>query len=356
MPDHTPTAMRQLRKSAQNGDVTAMVELGDAYHYALAPGFTSDRGLAAYWYGEAAKLGSAEAKARLGDIYNDHEDPLYNEATAFAWYESAAGAGYLPAQSALARLAESSIAVAPDYPKAYKWYVRAAEQGNEQAYETLDGLYVYGASVQSNAEVFDRLEREAATGDAESQWRLGKTYMRGDARQDTSKGLKWLEKSADQASVKGLYYFGAELMMGNALPQDIKRGLEMEKRAADMGYVPAQFYWAHNYPAERDKPDEAIEKLIFDWWRLAAEKDYSEAQESLSYYYATGKYVMQDGAEAWKWHLLSFRSPWRQSSWRKNNFPGPVGLGISDANKVEGRRRADAWLAAHPNTYWPRSQ
>jgi TPR repeat protein len=262
----------------------------------------------------------------------------------------------LPAQSALARLWEDPESVAPDYTKAYKWFVRAAEQGDEQACETLDGLYVYGASVQSYADVFDRLQTEAVAGDAEAQWRLGKSYMRGDARQDIATALQWLQKSADQDSAKGLYYYGAELMMSNSLPQDITRGLQMEKRAADMGYVPAQLYWAHNYPAEGEVPDEGIEKMIFGWWLAAAEKDYPEAQESLSYYYIEGKFATQDKAEGWKWHLLSFRSPYRQQFWRQTLFPGPMAASLSEAEKNEGRRRADTWLAAHPVPYWPRAQ
>lgn len=352
---HTPAEMRQLRKSAGNGDVSAMLTLGNAYRYGQAPGFTSDDAWAAYWYGEAARLGSEEAKARLGDIYNDPEGPLYNETTAFAWYESAAEAGYLPAQSALARLWENPKSVPPDYTKAYKWFVKAAEQGDEQAYETLDGLYTYGSAVKSYADVFERLNTEAAAGDAEAQWRLGQSYMRGDARQDTAMGLQWLQKSADQGSAKGLYYMGAELMMGNGLPQDVARGLQMEKRAADLGYVPAQLYWAHNYPAEGEVPDEGVEKMIFGWWLAGAEKDYPEVQESLSYYYFEGKFAKQDKAEGWKWHLLSFRSPYRQQFRQQTLFPGPM-VSLSEADKNEGRRRADIWLTAHPAPYWPRAQ
>ncbi|CAM3311736.1 tetratricopeptide repeat protein [Asticcacaulis taihuensis] len=355
-PSLTPAEMRQLKKEAMAGDASAMLSLGDAYHYGRAVRFTSDPAWAAYWYGRAASQGNVEAQTRLGDIYSDPEDPLYNEVTALLWYKSAAEKGYLPAQYSLAMLYENAKTINPDYSLAYAWCVKAAQQGDEQAYETLDGLYIYGASVHSYDEVLDHLTIKAEAGDAEAQWRLGKSYMRGDARQDISKAMRWLEASADQGSAKGLYYFGAELLMGNNLPQDVTRGLQMEKRAADMGYVPAQFYWAHNYPAEGETPDEGIEKMIFGWWLAAAEKDYSEAQESLSYYYANGQYVTQDKAEAWKWHLLSFRSPWRQLSWQKDNFPGTPVPSLSDFEKAEGHRRAEAWQAAHPGPYWPRPQ
>lgn len=351
-PSRLPAEMRQLKAEARAGDVSAMLALADAYHYGRAPGFTSDRTLAASWYGQAARAGNAEAETRLGDIYNDPEDPLYNEATAFAWYRSAAGKGNLSAQRALAELWENPAFVSPDYAQAYHWYVKAAEQGDEYVYEILDGVYVYGTSVKSYDEVFDRLVREAANGDAEAQWRLGKSYMRGDARQDVPKALQWLEKSTDQGSAKGLYYFAAELMMGANMPTDTQRGLQMEKRAADMGYVPAQFYWGHNYPAEGQVSEEAVEKMILGWWLAAAEKDYSEAQEALSYYYAEGQLVAQDRPEGWKWHLLSFRSPSRQQHWNKDFFA----TSISTEEKAEGKRRADVWLKAHPGPYWPRPQ
>ncbi|HTM80293.1 tetratricopeptide repeat protein [Asticcacaulis sp.] len=355
-PSKSPAEIRQLKKEAVAGDVSAMLSLGDAYHYGRAVNFTSDPAWAAYWYGRAASQGNVEAQTRLGDIYSDPEDRLYNEPTALAWYKNAAEKGYLPAQYSLALLYENAKTIVPDYSQAYTWYVKAAEQGDEQAYETLDGLYIYGASVRSYAEVFDRLTIEAEAGNAEAQWRLGKSYMRGDARQDISKAMRWLEISADQGSAKGLYYFGAELMTGNNPPQNLKRGMQIEKRAADLGYVPAQLYWAHNYLGNDQIPDVAVEKMIFDWWLAAAEKDYSEAQESLSYYYVEGKFVTQDKAEAWKWHLLPFRSPWRQLFWEKDHFPGAPVPSLSDAEKAEGRRRAEAWLVAHPGPYWPRPQ
>ena len=348
-PAHSTAEMRQLKAEARAGDVSAMLALGEAYHYGRAPGFTSDQAWAVYWYGQAALTGNAEAETRLGDIYSDPEDKFYNEAMAFAWYDSAAGKGYLPAQSALARLWEHAISVAPDYIKAYGWYVKAAQQGDESTWEALDDLYVYGDAVTSYAEVYDRLAREAAAGDAEAQWRLGRRFLFREPQPDVAQGLKWLEISAGNGSAKGLYYFGAELIMGQRLPEDSARGMQMEKRAADMGFIPAQLYWAHNYPPEGQAPDTEIETMIADWWLAAAEKDVSEAQESLSYYYLAGAFVRQDRAEAWKWHLLSFRSPYRQLSWQRDIFPGP-----SEDEKVEGRRRADIWLAAHPGPYWPR--
>ena len=86
-------------------------------------------------------------------------------------------------------------------------------------------------------------------------------------------------------------------------------------------------------------------RRIFGWYKVAAEAGYDEAQESLAGYYDRGQFVPVDRAEAYKWYLLSWHSPLH------DGIHVEFIRDATAAEQAEGRRRADAWLVAHPQPY-----
>jgi TPR repeat protein len=104
--------LNELRKKAEAGDVSAMVELGHAYEdgrswrsgsggkfggIAIEETFVEfDK--AAEWYRKAAEQGHAEAQVRLGLLYKKGTGVQKDLAKALEWFEKAAAQGYIDAQ------------------------------------------------------------------------------------------------------------------------------------------------------------------------------------------------------------------------------------------------------------------
>ncbi len=339
--DYTPAEMRDMEAQARAGDVAAMVALGEAYAWGRAPGNGTDRASAVYWFGKAANLGNAEAQWALGNLYAD------DEPRAFLWYQRAAEKGDVFAQGSLAEIYEKSVTRA-DYGKGYYWTLKAALQGDEHAVIKLQSLYVYKDEVATFNAALARLSDAADAGDPDAQSRLATVLMMGLAGyKDEARARALAEKAAAQNSPEGLYalYF--------LLPDDAKvERTVVLRRAADLGHVPAQLFWIQDYetPTNVDPAHDPNERLIFDWLLAAAEKGWPRAQLSLANYYRRGTFVEQDDAEALKWWLLAQYLPYH----RKNVWLGsdPWSLPVEEPWQVEGHRRAEAWLKAHPKLYW----
>ncbi len=137
----------------------------------------------------------------------------------------------------------------------------------------------------------EKLKKDAITGDAEAQYRLGVFFYdrvtgppadRDRSRADTAKALKWLRKAAEQGHAK------AQCALGNHYDH-----------AGNFGFfvsVLQEIYHALGHFYDRNEV-EAVK-----WYRKAAEQDYAHAQYELGYRYANGRGVERDEVEAAKWY------------------------------------------------------
>jgi TPR repeat protein len=346
----TPAELRRLSTQADHGDSQAMVEIGQAYHYGLTTFRSDSRAAAIGWYERAAALGNLAAERELGYLYADDDrwpGVKADETRAFAWFLRAAQSGDAPAQGPLAGYFETP-GPRQDYRKAYRWRLKAARQGDEVSAEKLDEIYTAGCDASDFATVFAQVEAAAKAGDSDAQWRLGMIEA-DDAfgRRDAVASPLWLQKSAAQRNAKGLYYLAVHTYTGGAQSDGDAKVVPLLAQSADKGFVPAQLWWTRFYqaPPGLDASHDPVERRIFEWFRAAAEEGYDEAQDSLSHYYDKGLFVPVDRAEAYKWYLLSWHSPMHD---------GIHVAFIRDATmaeQVEGRARAQAWLAAHSQPY-----
>jgi tetratricopeptide (TPR) repeat protein len=86
-----------------------------------------------------------------------------------------------------------------DYENAYKWYRKAAEQGDVNAQFSLATLYDYGEGVTQDYKEAAKWYRKAAEqGDDGAQYNLGVMYDQGDGvTQDDKVAVKWYRKAAE---------------------------------------------------------------------------------------------------------------------------------------------------------------
>ncbi len=94
-----------------------------------------------------------------------------------------------------------------DYAEAFKWYLRAAEQGDHDAEMSVAHCYEYGYGVARNY--------------AES--------------------FKWVERSAQSGEAVKIYNLGVHYHKGIGVEKDLERVFALFREAANAGYVSAQF-------------------------------------------------------------------------------------------------------------------
>lgn len=110
------------------------------YHNASELYRCGDYTKALYMYQEAASLGHARAKYKVGHCFHTGKGTKPNIETAIRWYKRAAIQGDAQAQNLLALCYQFGDGVPQDFSQAIKWYKRAMNQGWVPAKKSLERL------------------------------------------------------------------------------------------------------------------------------------------------------------------------------------------------------------------------
>ncbi|MCF8177319.1 MAG: sel1 repeat family protein [Sulfuritalea sp.] len=130
-------AIRAYRIAASGGHRAAQYELADLLASSDAE---ADRTEAVIWLGRAIEAGHKAAANRLGELYRDSERVPHQLDKARSLFQQAAEHGDANAMYNLAEMLNNGLGGQRDTEMALKWYVRAADDGNERAYEVVSGL------------------------------------------------------------------------------------------------------------------------------------------------------------------------------------------------------------------------
>ncbi|HSI10507.1 MAG TPA: tetratricopeptide repeat protein [Chthoniobacter sp.] len=124
---------------------------------------------------------------------------------------------------------------------------------------------------------------------------------------DYLKARSLLHPLADQGNPEAQYLVGAMYLRGWGLPQDLRTGLEWERRAAKQGLAEAQAVLGIAYrDGQGVKRDHA---KAMEWLLKAAGQNNQVAQRTISEIYERGQGVRKNPAEAQKWYAKSIRRP-----------------------------------------------
>jgi TPR repeat protein len=165
--------IRQLRASAEEGDIQNQAHLGDRYRQGT--GVKKDEKEAARWYRKAALNGHANAMTCLGVMYADGLGVKKDEKEAVKWYRKAADKGSTLAMKNLGLMYERGRGVAKDLNTAVEWYRKAAEQKLAEAQYYLGQMYEGGRGVPRDPkEAREWYEKAAAQGHPGARDRLDK--------------------------------------------------------------------------------------------------------------------------------------------------------------------------------------
>jgi hypothetical protein len=148
--------------------------------------------------------------------------------------------------------------------EAFRWYLRAAEQGLPEAQEAAGRMLLYGIGVPANPPAaMDWYEKAAEQGRAEAQSRLATFYHDGiSVPQDFALALRWYRAAAAQGNGEAMYNLGVMSAEGRGVVRDHVAAGAWFRKAAENGYgfgVPAQYKevvaWAEEVQKHRSAAD-----------------------------------------------------------------------------------------------------
>lgn len=189
---------------------------------------------------EAAELEAMKQAFNLGVdfLYGQNGKPQdYTEA--FRWFRKAAEMGNTNAYSILGLMYQNGDGVAQNYAEAFEWYRKAAEQGDEIAQNSLGNMYQNGDGVAQNyAEAVKWYRMAAEQGYAKAQTNLGLMYNGGTGvTQNYSEAAKWFRKAAEQEDAAGQYSLGYIYYYGEGVNKSVSDAEYWLKKAADQGFA-----------------------------------------------------------------------------------------------------------------------
>jgi hypothetical protein len=317
--------IRIVTAFAQNGDTSAMMELGRAQR----DGVTIPRNVdsARMWFRKAIDAGAPDAKEALGAMLfaiGTQGPPILSH------LEEAAALGHAGAMSVLGTIHLKGDGVDPNPVVGAMWLQRAAAQGNLNAAATLGMAYIngaygldrepetgrqflqraaYGNNVIAMRELakaliapkrkgiprdpeqgLEWLRNAATQGDAEAMRILGVTYLQGmkgiNPNQENAK--IWLTRAAEKGEVSALTALGGAYLDGKGLPRRPRTGLHYLERAARAGDDTALAYLGSFYMNERFEDEAPDRTKGFKYLQAAVRKGNVGAMAALGRAYING--------------------------------------------------------------------
>lgn len=194
-----------------------------------------------------------------------------------------------------------------DYTQAFKWYRKAAEQGNASAQVNLGAMYAEGRGVpQDFREALSWYHKAAKQGDDAAAFNLGVMYVEGQGvARDLRKAMKWYRQAADRENALAQFNLGT-MYEQSADALSLREAVAWYRKAALHGYAPAQVNLAVMYVDGRGVRQDFQEALR--WYHAAAAKDYIPAQFNLGLTYFQGHQDLpKDLAMAYVWFSRAAR-------------------------------------------------
>ena len=278
---------KSLEKDAKKGNVTAQVEVGNAYF--KGNGVEKDLEKAAKWYYEAILQGEESVKENFYSFYSKQLEKYAKSGDAQAQYE--VGCDYLKGSG-----------VDKDVKTAAEWLLLAVGQDHKEAIEKFYSFYS------------KQLEKRAKDGDARAQFETGNCYYMGkEVDMDKETASEWyqkamqqgheeatekffsfysktLEKTAKMGNARAEYETGNAYLSGNGVKRNTETASEWYQKAM-----------AQNH-------EEATEKF-YSFYSKALEKRAKggdvRAQFETGNGYYSGQIVSKDNNTAAKWYKMA---------------------------------------------------
>lgn len=307
--DDIDSAIRYLKKAAENGMVDAQRQLGVIY-LGTDKRVHEDDEESAKWFLMAAKQDAADCQYFLGNVYGslsyeyEKKNPRVAEDylnKSRYWYQKAAVQGVPDAQHMFASYLLSGLGGEEDIEQGMLWLRKAADNGNPEAQFSLaeillDGKYSIERDTQNGVKW---LEKAAKNDYDKAIYRLAVSYENGiDVKLDRKKAEEWLRKLAGKGYLDVLCDLAKLLINHN---NKIDEGLTMMAILAKKGYVDAMYEMGLFAEREHKLVPESSSEPV-KWYKKAAEKKHAPSMTRLGHLFEEGTLVPRDYEKAEQWY------------------------------------------------------
>lgn len=272
----------------------------------LGTGTEQSKQEAADWYRRSADQGSYEGTYWLAVMLDQGDGISQNGAEAtflFDHIQSDAHLGIANAQQWLGSMYTHGLGVEKDLTEAFRWFVRAAEQGDPFHQTIVGNLYNYGRGVEkSGIDAANWYLLAAEQGHADAQASLGSLYLYGGVglAKDRVEAMRWFLLAAEQGSSRAEDSIAGMYRHGWGVEQSDEEAAKWYLRAAERGHAFAAGDLAEMY--EEGSGVLRDYKEAIKWYIQAAEGQEPFAPVALAEIYFEGRTgVFQDLVEAHKW-------------------------------------------------------
>lgn len=156
------------------------------------------------------------------------------------------------------------------------------------------------------------LQRQAQSGDANAQYRLGMAYEHGiGVPRDLAQAMNWYKKSAAEGNANGEYYLGAMYQYGIGTQQDYAQALSLYQQAAKQGHTEAENSLGVMYRNGLGVQQDNAQAIA--WYQKAAAQGYVVSETNLGEMYQNGFGVPKDYAQAIAWYQKAAASGYPQA-------------------------------------------
>jgi len=251
-----------------------------------------DYALAIQNFTPLAKHGDARAQYFLGSMYYIGNGVKQNYETSYRWYRLAAEQGDRGAQYSIANMYFLGEGVQQNNNKATYWYQRSSEQGHIAAKKNLGSLEKLIALNSAN-EATKQAKSQIITMENKDNSTIV-TLEDGEIENEKGPAQIIQEESPQSIYDKGLQY-----TYGEGVERNKFKAFELLLKAAELGYVPAQYKVAIAYFYGDGVQQDYVKAA--EWYQKAAIKGHVIAQRNLANMYLGGEGLEKDKIKAMAW-------------------------------------------------------
>ena len=236
------------------------------------------------WMIVASTLGHCQANTRLGYCYANGFGVEENKELSAKYWKMAADLGDVEAQYNFGVCSANGKGVNENYPLAVDYWKIAASQGNAEALYNLGICYFENLGVPQDIEKAVKLWEEAARQNhMKSLYSLGLFFINLENEQKTKEGLQLLKRAADLGHNDARFELGVFYFEGLLVRQNLEKAVDLFMLSASNGHDNAQYHLGCCY----DKGIGVIKdsKKAYDFWKQSADLGNLDAQYSLGCYY-----------------------------------------------------------------------
>jgi len=285
-----------LERVAGSGDHFYQYEMGRIYQDGI--GVIPDKDKARSWYEKASGNGSKLAKSDLADILMAKSADPADLQRGLRLRLELASTGDRRNQYLLG----NHYSDAKDYPSAYTWYSRAANQSHIPSIGKLGVLVISGLGTEKNiVQGLKFLRKAAERGGSYYLVLLGSELLKLDPQIASyrNEALLHLRNAAKQEYSYGQFILGRALINQGNGEAEIKEGFDWLRKSAESGYIHSQIELGYRLAYGQKKHRNLVEAL--NWYKRAAEKGNASAQYNVGLMHWNGFGTDSNKETAFEW-------------------------------------------------------